>query len=123
MKKPWEDTDEERVVCDTGGAKGQKPAQMSLMPMKALMQVAEVYGYGAMKYDNEHGHRSNWRRGYDWNLSFDAAQRHMTAFWDGEDLDPESGHPHLAHAVFHMLALMTFTEEYPEGDNRWNSGD
>ena len=116
-----ESTGEERIVSNTGGAKGQKPAQLSLLPMKALMDVAKVYGYGAMKYDDVHGTRSNWRQGYDWNLSFDAAARHMTAFWDGEEDDPESGHPHLAHAIFHMLALMTFVEEYPEGDNRWSS--
>lgn len=98
---------------DTGGAKGQKPAQPSLIPMEALEAVARVYAFGADKYD-----RDNWRKGYAWNLSMDAMMRHIMAFWRGEDLDPESGEPHLAHAVFHALTLITFMDEYPDGDNR-----
>ncbi len=109
----------ERIINKTGGAKEQKKEQLSLMPPEALMEVSRIYSFGAEKYDKVHGHRANWRRGYDWHLSYDAAQRHMNAFWGGETYDPESGEQHLAHAVFHMLALMTFVHEFPEGDTRW----
>ena len=61
----------------------------------------------------------NWRLGYDWSLSYGAAQRHLAAFWGGEDRDPESGLHHTAHAVFHMLALITFAAEHPELDDRF----
>jgi len=88
---------------ETGGQKGQKAEQYSLLPVAALAEVARVYGYGAEKYDRE-----NWRKGYAWHLSYDAAQRHMNLFWGGEDLDQESGLPHLAHAQFHMLTLLTY---------------
>jgi hypothetical protein len=97
----------------TGGQKGQKPEQMSLLPVEALEAVSRVYGFGADKYD-----RDNWRKGYDWHLSYDALQRHLQSFWKGEDIDPESGEPHLAHAVFHCFTLLTFMESYPEGDDR-----
>ena len=95
----------------TGGQKGQKPEQMSLLPIDALSAVARVYAFGAEKYD-----RNNWRRGYDWHLSYDAIPRHLMAFWNGEDTDPESGEPHMAHVIFHALTLITFMDEYPEGD-------
>jgi hypothetical protein len=106
----------ETIVTDpsTGGQKGQKPERFSMLPPRALSAVARVYGFGADKYD-----RDNWRRGYAWSLSYDALQRHLAAFWDGEDLDPESGEPHLAHAAFHVLTLLTFSEEYPAGDDRY----
>lgn len=100
---------------ETGGQKGQKPEQYSLLPVQALAQVARVYSYGAEKYD-----RNNWRKGYAWHLSYDAMQRHLHAFWGGEDLDPESGLPHLAHAMFHALTLLTFLSDpkYASKDDR-----
>jgi hypothetical protein len=58
---------------------------------------------GAEKYD-----RYNYLKGYDWHLSYDAAQRHAQAFWSGEDLDEESGLPHTAHAAWHFNALTSF---------------
>lgn len=99
----------------TGGEKGQKAEQYSLIPTEALAHVARVYAYGAAKYD-----RDNWRKGYAWHLSYDAMQRHLNAFWGGEDLDPESGLPHLAHAVFHCMALLVYTgsDQYKDKDDR-----
>ncbi|MGW1739994.1 dATP/dGTP diphosphohydrolase domain-containing protein [Nocardia sp. NPDC001965] len=115
-------TEETRVVSSTGGEKGQKLARYGLIPAGALRRVAELYGKGAQKYSDH-----NWRRGYDWSLSFDAMLRHAWAFWDGEDFDEdpqiplgEDGErsPHLAAVVFHALALLTFMEEHPEFDDR-----
>ena len=98
---------------ETGGAKGRKPERYELIPYEALAEVARVYAFGAAKYDDH-----NWRKGYNWSLSFGAAMRHLTAFWSGEDFDPESGLPHLAHAGFHVLALLTFMREHRQLDDR-----
>ncbi len=102
----------------TGGEKGTKPQRMALLPWESLLAVAEVYGFGAEKYAPD-----NWRKGYDWDLSFDALQRHLAAFWTGEDRDPESGLPHLAHAAFHVLTLLAFSlsGRYAELDTRPSS--
>lgn len=106
---------EVRIVnATTGGAKGSKDARFDLLPWEALAEIAKIYGFGAKKYD-EH----NWRKGYDWGLSYAALQRHLAAFWSGEDLDPESGLPHMAHAGWHCLTLLTFAVEHPELDNRF----
>ena len=105
---------EERITNEiTGGQKGVKPARFDLIPVKPLWEVAKVYGYGEGKY----AHR-NWEKGYDWGLSYGALQRHLNQFWGGEYLDEESGLPHLAHAMFHCLALMQYNENYPQFDNR-----
>lgn len=90
-----------------------------MIPVAALAEVARVYAYGADKYD-----RDNWRRGYAWSLSYDALQRHVNAFWGGQDFDEESGIHHLAHAAFHIFTLMTYggdLERYAEYDDRLRS--
>lgn len=100
----------------TGGEKGQKPERHELVPINPMDWVARVYHYGTEKYDPH-----NWRKGYDWSLSYGALQRHLRAFWNGQELDDESGLPHLAHAVFHCLALMEFGDTHPELDDRWST--
>lgn len=97
----------------TGGAKGMKPERYGLIPVWPLAELARVYGYGAQKYDD-----NNWRKGYRWGLSYDALQRHVNAFWSGESIDPESGFHHLAHAAFHLFALMTYEREGAGTDDR-----
>ena len=99
---------------ETGGMKGRKDERFDLLPWTAMEDVARVYGMGAEKYEDW-----NWAKGYDWSLSLGAAFRHMAAFGAGEDTDPESGLPHPAHAVFHMLALITFMQTHPDGDDGW----
>jgi hypothetical protein len=108
-----EDTEEVRVVSETGGAKGQKLAQLGGVDPLALIELARVAGHGAEKYD-----RYNYLRGYDWSLSFDAMMRHALAFWGGEDIDPESGEIHMAHAAWHGLALVSFLIRDIGIDNR-----
>jgi hypothetical protein len=105
---------EERVTSPTGGQKGQKVARYDLIPPEALDAVAQVYGMGARKYED-----NNWRKGYAWSLSFAALMRHAWAFWRGETYDRESGLHHMAHAVFHALALIQNTTDYPNYDDRW----
>lgn len=98
----------------TGGQKGQKDIRYDLIPVQSLKAVAKVYGYGCKVYS-----ANNWRRGYDWSLSQAALLRHYFAFADGEMNDPESGLPHLAHAAFHIFALLEYSQTHPELDDRW----
>lgn len=87
----------------TGGMKGTKLAQLGALSPQALLEVAKVAGFGGRKYK-----RYNFLKGYSWSLSFDAAQRHLLAFWSREDQDEESGLLHVAHAAWHCLALVAF---------------
>ena len=110
---------EVRTTSATGGQKGVKAERHDLMPKAGLDAIARVFAFGAEKYADH-----NWRRGYEWGKSYAALQRHLTAFWDGETHDPESGLPHLSHAGFHVLVLLTWLSEQGEGvdnpfDDRW----
>jgi len=50
---------------------------------------------GALKYG-----RSNFRMiGIRASIYVDAAHRHINAWFEGEEMDPDSGLPHLAHAL------------------------
>lgn len=105
---------EVRTTSSTGGQKGVKPECFSLLPVEALEHVARHYGIGAAKYD-----RNQWRKGYEWSKSYDAAMRHLTAFWRGEDIDAETGSRHLAAVAFHALTLLVFMDEQPDHDDRY----
>ena len=96
-------TEEVVYTSDTGGQKGQKSARLGGADPLALEQLAFVYGFGETKYS-----RFNYLKGYPWSLSIDALYRHFLAFQAGEDVDPESGRPHMAHAAWHALTLVSF---------------
>jgi len=72
-----------------------------LLPPLALKATADVLTFGAEKYEP-----NNWKHVPDsLNLYFDAAQRHMWAYKEGETIDPESGKHHLAHALCCLMFL------------------
>lgn len=113
--EPVEQSGEVRVTDpNTGGQKGRKPERYDLLPFAALDEVARVYGMGAEKYEDW-----NWAKGYAWSLSLGAMQRHISAWAQGEDTDPESGYSHLAHAAFHCFGLITFQHHDLGTDDRW----
>ncbi len=111
----WPVTDGEvRVVNETtGGEKGSKLQRFDLLPVGPLTQLAEHFGRGARKYEDR-----NWERGYNWSLSYAALLRHLMAFWDGEDIDAETGSPHIIAVAWHALALAEFARTHPALDDR-----
>lgn len=88
---------------------------LNLLSTEAMNQTAAVLAFGAEKYA-EH----NWRKGFAWSRPLAAAMRHITAFNDGEDRDPESGLSHLAHAACCIMFLLEFEKTHPELDDRYN---
>lgn len=91
---------------------GGKP-RWDLLPYDALEEVVKVYTMGAEKYAPR-----NWEAGMSYSRSFGSLMRHITAFWNGEDLDQESGYHHLGHAVFRCLQLIAFTQRGVGTDDR-----
>lgn len=88
--------------------------RMSLVPQLAKYDVAKVMTYGEEKYA-----AYNWMEGFKWTLLTDAIDRHLTAFLCGEDNDPESGLPHLAHLACSVMMALENCYLHPELDDRW----
>lgn len=108
-------TAEVRIINEqTGGEKGRKAQRFELLPWEELGDVAELYAFGAEKYSDH-----NWRKGFDWSLSYGAMLRHAALFWEGEETDAETGCSHLTSVVFHALALMYFGKEHRALDDRF----
>lgn len=83
------------------------------LPPEVLMAVADVYTHGAEKYG-----RDNWKRGTDWHEFYGSSLRHVWKWWLGEDVDADSGEPHLAHAIWNLIALMYFQMHGLGNDDR-----
>lgn len=108
-----------RVVSATGGAKGSKEAQFSLIPSGPLWELAVLFGRGNIKYPPEFGEIANWKRGYNWSLSYDALKRHLDLWWSRqEDYDAEMGVKHVINVAWHALVLAWFIENRPNFDDR-----
>ena len=92
----------------------QDKLPLHLLSTEALNQTAAVLKFGAQKYA-EH----NWRKGFHWSRPLAAAMRHITAFNNGEDCDPESGLSHLAHAACCIMFLLEFEKTHQHLDDRY----
>ena len=89
-------------------------AEWHLVPWAAMQKVVQVLSHGAKKYS-----ANNWQHVHSaWSRYFDAAMRHMIAWAGGESVDPESGMPHLAHAVCCLLFLMCSKETREDTDGQ-----
>lgn len=68
---------------------------LHLWPLTATVMGCMGFLDGALKYG-----RTNYRpMGVKASTYFDACSRHLALWFEGEDIDPESGLPHLAHAL------------------------
>lgn len=74
-----------------------------LLPWDSVEQVILVLKMGSVKY----GAR-NWEKGLRVDELFAATIRHLVSWWGGQDRDPESGLPHLAHAITSLLFILAF---------------
>lgn len=88
----------------------QGKPKLHLIPPEFIISVGEVLTFGADKY----GER-NWENGIDYDRLMSACLRHIVAYQAGEELDPESGLSHLAHASTNLAMLISFKERENNG--------
>lgn len=96
--------DEDRATLAGGGAypddnpktvMGLKKPSLRSIPPIALLHLGKAMENGAAKYG-----RFNWRdRRVTSSVYYDAIQRHMLSWWDGEQTAADSGCHHLAHVM------------------------
>ena len=87
----------------------QGKPRLSLVSFLAMTGLARVLEFGAIKYAPW-----NWTKGMPVDQVLDCLLRHTAAIQRGEELDPESGLPHIDHLQCNAMFLSHF---YHEG--RW----
>lgn len=116
--------------------------RIELIPAKPIQMLGDVYTRGAHKYSiYEKGDGTqtlgkdisledasklkmiysgadNWRLGLSWTEAIGSVERHINAYKQGEDIDPELGTYHLANAAWGLFSLMEFYKTHPEMDDR-----
>ena len=92
--------------------------RMELIPPELIFAVGDILTSGAKKYSDR-----NWEKGMHWSRAFGALMRHMWAWWNNDDRDPETGTSHLWHAACCIAFLIAYEERKIGTDDRPNRVD
>jgi hypothetical protein len=89
----------------------RKVPMMSVVPMTALIHAAEAFRYGAFEAPRVDGKKGygpfNWReQPIESSIYVDAAMRHLSAWQDGTELDPDSSVHELGHAIATIAIIL-----------------
>lgn len=77
---------------------------IGLLDPKFILDIVKVLEFGASKYGTW-----NWENGLQYTRLYNASMRHLLAWYQGEDLDQESNHSHLLHAICNLYFLYYFS--------------
>ncbi len=112
-------------MTDKGLRYNEGKIRYELVPDSMIKGVADVLTYGADKYTvrDEEGEiivngANNWKKGLSWMGVKASHDRHMAAWVNGEDVDPESGKLHIDLALTNLAFLKEYYKTYPQGDDR-----
>ena len=90
--------------------------RMELLDPVALEGLAAVLTFGAKKYADH-----NWAKGMKWSRVTGSLLRHLFKFISGEDIDQESGLPHVDHVMCNAMFLCNYFRRQKAYDDRFNS--
>ena len=85
---------------------------MEMIPLHLLEGTAKVFGE-QIKYP-----KWNWLQGMEWSIPYACILRHLSKWYQGEDVDAESGLNHLHHVMCNLLMLIHYTDHHKNYDNR-----
>lgn len=100
---------------------GIKKASLSCVSSPVLMELGIAMQEGACKY-GRHNYRVIGVRG---SVYYDATMRHLMSWWEGEDIDPDSGLSHVTKAIASLVVLrdsmiqQKFNDDRPPKSERW----
>jgi hypothetical protein len=88
---------------------------LSLIPSVAEEAMARAMMYGTNKYG-----RYNYCNGHEAGKLIASAKRHLSAWYNGEENDKESGVSHLGHAMCNIAMLLRQIELGTMKDDRYS---
>ena len=106
---------EESKVNDAAKKFDDGKLRFELVPTAIQFECAKVYTDGAKKYGDR-----NWEKGLAVSRAFGSVMRHVMKFWSGQDIDPDHGTHHLAHAIVELQMIHETLRVHPELDDRPN---
>jgi hypothetical protein len=110
--------EESQLGKETAARFSEGKIRHDLIPPFVLDEIAKVYTYGTIKYDDD-----NWRKGLHWRKNVIGPMlRHLWKWIRGEKIDEESGCHHMAMALWQGFALMIY-EKYSIGIDDRNPYD
>ncbi len=95
----------EAVATSSDAKHDQGKVRPTLVPSSLVLAVAKIREYGCQKYHDP----DNWKQ-VEPQRYRDALYRHLLAYFNGEELDEESGLPHLHHAACNIAFLIEMEE-------------
>lgn len=97
---------------------GSTKPPVSAIPPVAILQLGQAMKDGRTKYGP-----MNWRDDpVTASVYYDAAQRHVMSWWDGEDYAADSGVHHLAHAMACFAIVLDAMQQGTLTDDRATPG-
>lgn len=114
---------EEKIIADSlsnvavqpenpKDAIGATKIPMSVVPPVVLMEVAMSMMEGAWKYRSYNYRKIPIR----YSRYYDAALRHLMSWWEGEDIDPDSGLSHITKLISCSVVLRDAMIQSENGD-------
>jgi hypothetical protein len=98
---------------------GEQKWKLSDVPSIAIQMLGRVMSMGRAKYG-----RFNWRKhNVSATVYYDAMQRHLALWFEGQDIDEESGLPHLGHVMACATILLDAKDRGTLNDNRLSMED
>lgn len=94
MPAQWKPTNPKDAI-------GIRKPPMSTVPMNVVAEIGVAMLEGACKY-GRHNYRGVGVRA---SVYFDATMRHLVSWWEGEDIDPDSGASHITKALASLAVL------------------
>jgi len=93
----------------------EEKLKYNLIEPFAMKELVKVYTQGAKKYE-----AWNYLKGMKWSRCIASLKRHIAAFEDGEDIDPDPSMLtyHMANAAWNCLTLLSYYKYHPELDDR-----
>ncbi len=87
--------------------------RFDLIPPEFEIALAEHFTRNMEKYPGR-----NWEAGMNWGKCYSSLRDHLTAFWAGQDYDPENGAHHMIAAAWNAMALYCYSVRQAGVDDR-----
>lgn len=104
LEEPTKETNPKDAV-----AIGKVP--FSVIPAQVLGNIGLALMEGALKY-GRHNYRGT---GIRFSVYYDATMRHLTDWWEGQDIDPDSGECELHHVDKAIASLVVLSDAIKSG--------